>query len=189
MGEEKESPCSGSEVVSSVLFCNREGSVTQQKMAITKESMTNAEKWELQEMLMESHEELERLWNHNKILVERLQHLQGSSRLEQESEVESKLPEHLQTYEQQQSYLHLAKPFNPECQAGTASSDTLRQLIDMHAEKMSLLEKLNERDAQLKEMHEILAKVDVTRTNNCCVKRSLSVEAFRSPEYPKVEVC
>ena len=132
-------------------------------MVVAEENMTDADKWELQEMLKESHEELERLWNHNKTLVERLkamemqQHLQEPS-VAEDSEAGSEVNECLRAYEQQLCYL--PKPSKQERKAGTA--DALRQLKDeylsMHTEKMSLLEKLEEQDAQLKEMRAMLAE-------------------------------
>ena len=142
-------------------------------MVVAEENMTDADKRELQEMLKESHEELERLWNHNKILVERLkamemqQHFQELSVAEDseaDSEVDesqrkvAELTERLRAYKQQLCYL--PKPSKQERKAGT--TDPLRQLKDeylsMHTEKMSLLAKLEEQDAQLKEMREMLAE-------------------------------
>jgi hypothetical protein len=38
-----------------------------QKTAVTSDNMTDSDKLELQKMLKESQEELERLWHHNKI--------------------------------------------------------------------------------------------------------------------------
>ena len=117
--------------------------------------MTDADKLDLQEMLKQSQEELEELWNHNKILVERV-------RVLEECNVEV---------------------------TGNISPEPGHLYISTVEEKMQLLEKLEERDNQLKVLREEkLEKGEESTTNYPDVMRSLSVGDAQSPADSRAEV-
>ncbi len=178
--------------------------------------MTDTDKWELQRMLQESQEELEKLWNHNKLLLEQLKAYEGQtyvppkpSKPEDEADIGKQeelerlwnhnklLVERLEAYEdlsgvpipfkEEDEKLDTSKPTDREVK--TKALKRLRtQFLDLHAEKMQLLEKLQDRDAELKKLREETIG-DEPLANYPDVRRSLSVGEVRfSAEDTNAEV-
>ena len=164
--------------------------------------MTDADKWELQRMLKESQEELQRLWNHNRALVEQLKALEGqkdASRAEHEGKIDSGLDPEKIVEQMMKKAEDKSGEFTEQLRAneklqdapvppkeGKEPTDAFARLkknyLALHAERTQLLEKLEERDKQLKELRE----EQPTYYPN--VQRSLSMGEVLSPEDPRAEV-
>ena len=170
--------------------------------------MTDSDKLELQDMLKQSQEELERLWNNNKLLHERLKvlesqhHMHESSELEGEGEIGdisksqckvAELTNRLRAYKEQLCYL--PKPSDQEHVVETEPVKVQRlkkEYLSLHAEKlqiqsekMKLLGELEERDVQLKELQENLTE---SPYGSLRIEQSLSLDALESLEDPRAEV-
>ena len=63
-----------------------------------------------------------------------------------------------------------------------------RNYLKIHDEKLQLLQKLEERDAELKELRTANATGEKTQKDYPSVERSLSVGEVKSPEDPRAEV-
>ena len=177
-------------------------------MVVTEDNMTNSDKLELQDMLKQSQEELERLWNHNKLLHEQLKvlegqhHMHGSLELEGEGESGdtsksqckvAELTNRLRAYEEHLCYL--SKPCDQEHVVETEPVKLQRlkekylslheQKLQIQSEKIKLLGELEERDVQLKKLQE---KLSESLYSSPHIERSLSLGALESLEYPRAEV-
>ena len=136
--------------------------------------MTDADKLELERMLRESQEKLEKLQVENKNLLELLQNQSTESK-------------------EEVSNLHPADV--PQQQAGSpgqepkALKDLKGKYLLLHGEKMQLLEKLEERDAQLQQLREesLPEKDDRPPVSHPEVERSLSTDDL-SPADSKAEI-
>ena len=149
-------------------------------MVVAEDNMTDSDKLELQDMLKQSQEELERLWNHNKLLHKRLEVLEGQHHMHESSELEgegeigdisksqlkvAELSNRLRAYEEQLCYL--PKPSDQEHVVETEPVKLQRlkkKYLSLHAEKlqiqsekMKLLGELEERDIQLKKLMKLKA--------------------------------
>ena len=138
-------------------------------MVVNEDNMTDADKLDLQEMLKQSQEELENLWCQNKLLVERVRVLEEEAQSGMKSET-------------------LGKTDNVSPEPG-AFQRLKTQYLSTVEEKMQLLEKLEERDNQLKVLREEkLEKGEESTANYPDVMRSLSVGDAQSPADPRAEV-
>jgi chromosome segregation ATPase len=162
-------------------------------MAVTQDNMTDSDKLELQQMLKESQEELERLWHHNKILVERLKTMESQHRMLQSndgeehmngSEADAEVNDCLKSYERPQLSYRLRKDETAE--SSTAFRKLKDNFLSLHEEttqlrsdKAQLARELEERDAQLNTL---------SLPSTPDIERSLSLGALGSPEDPRVEV-
>ena len=146
-----------------------------QKVAVTDGNMTDTDKLELERMLRESQEKLEKLQVENTNLLELLQNQSPESK---EEEVPNPHPADV-----------------PQQQAGSPGQEpkALRELkakyLLLHGEKMQLLEKLEERDAQLQQLREesLRERDDRPPVSHPDVERSLSTGDV-SPDDPKAEI-
>ena len=116
--------------------------------------------------MKQSQEELQRLWNHNKQLLERLKVTEGQ--LEASQEIDDQGTD-LRRLKKKYLSIHGEK-------------------TQLSTEKVQLLEKLDERDLQLKELREKLSTDDQSQASLPNVQRSLSVGEALSPEDPRAEV-
>ena len=99
-------------------------------MVVNEDNMTDADKLDRQEMLKQSQEDLEKLWCQNQLLVERVRVLEEEAQSGMKSET-------------------LGKTDNVSPEPGA-----FQCLKPQYLEKMQLLEKLEERDNQLKALRE-----------------------------------
>ena len=106
--------------------------------------MTDADKLELQQMLRESQDKLEKLRVENENLLELLQNQSIESK---EEELQVVVPDPNPAGVPQQ---HAGSQRN----SGQALKELKVKYLLIHDEKMQLLEKLEERDAQLKQLRE-----------------------------------
>ena len=158
-------------------------------MVVNEDNMTDADKLELQEMLKQSQEELEKLWNHNKILVERVRVLEEAQSDVKTETLDSETLdlEKSETLDMKKSET-LEKTGNISPEPGAFQRLKTKYLSTVE-EKMQLLEKLEERDNQLKVLREEkLAKGEESTANYPDVMRSLSVGDAQSPADPRAEV-
>ena len=133
--------------------------------------MTDADKLELERMLRESQEKLDKLQVENKNLLELLQ-LQN------------------QTPESKEEVPNLHPADVPQQQAGSrALKDLKAKYLLLFDEKLQLLEKLEQRDTQLQQLHEETLPERDGRppVSHPDVERSLSTGDL-SPDDPKAEV-
>ena len=138
-------------------------------MVVNEDNMTYADKLDLQEMLKQSQEELEKLWSQNKLLVEHVRVLEEEAQSDVKSET-------------------LGKTDNVSPEPGTFQRLKTQYLSTLE-EKMQLLEKLEERDNQLKVLREEkLEKEEESTANYPDVMHSLSVGDTQSPADPRAEV-
>ena len=170
--------------------------------------MTDSDKLELQDMLKQSQEELERLWNDNKLLHKRLKVLEGQHHMHESSELEgegeigdisksqckvAELTNRLRAYEEQLCYLpkhsdqeHIVETEPVKLQRLKKEYLSLHaEKLQIQSEKMKLLGELEERDVQLKELQE---KLTESPYGSPRIEQSLSLGALESPEDPRAEV-
>ena len=133
-------------------------------MLVTEDNMTDTARSEVQKKLKESQEELEKLWKQNqcheehvKTLEAQEQELKGLWKAAQEQSQDF--------WNQNRQLVHRLQAFKAlENASKTSKQDTdpfktLRtNYIGLHTEKTQLMENLDERDSQVKELREKLAR-------------------------------
>ena len=145
-----------------------------QKLEVTGGYITDSHKLELQPMLLESQKQFELLQTENKQLLAHLKILE-------EQDVNAVRKEELQkTAVQEQSDRQEGK-FKlvnlPEAHKRLKS-----KYLKLHEQKMELLEKLEERNVQVKTVCDKVFQVTVEYPT---MERSLSAEELQSPDNPK----
>ena len=161
-------------------------------MVVAEDSITDSDKLELQDMLKHSQEELERLWNHNKLLHEQLKVLEGQHHMHKSSELEGE-GESGDTSKSQCKVAELTNRLRAVVETEPVKFQRLKKkYLSLHAEKlqiqsekMKLLGELEERDVQLKELQE---KLSESLYSSPRIEQSLSLDALESPEDPRAEV-
>ena len=158
-------------------------------MVVVEDNMTDSDKLELQDMLKQSQEELERLWSHNQLLHERLKVLEGQHHmheLEGEGEIDisksqckvAELTNRLRAYQE-----HVVETEPVKLQRLKKKYLSLHaEKLQIQSEKMKLLGELEERDVQLKEL------LSESPYGSPRLEQSLSLGALESPEDPRAEV-
>ena len=133
-------------------------------MVVTEDNMTDTARSEVQKKLKESQEELEKLWKQNqcheehvKALEAQEQELKGLWKAAQEQSQDF--------WNQNKQLVHRLQAFEAvENASKTSQQDTdpfkiLRtNYIDLHMEKTQLVEKLDKRDSQVKELRKKLVR-------------------------------
>ena len=142
----------------------------------------DADKWDLQQMLKESQEELEKLRAENKSLLERL----GEKRDNEKDAENAGLQAAPISSSEESKFQRMRNKY-------LLVHDEKMRLLDEREkflnERQELLEKLEERDAQLMKLRrETLVRGNRRSSDHPDVERSLSVGGLMSPDDPKAEV-
>ena len=148
--------------------------------------MTDADKWDLQQMLKESQEELEKLRAENKSLLERLGEKRDDEKDAEKDAENAGLQAAPISSSEESKFQRMRNKY-------LLVHDEKMRLLDEREkflnERQELLEKLEERDAQLMKLRrETLVRGNRRSSDHPDVERSLSVGDLMSPDDPKAEV-
>ena len=124
-------------------------------------------------MLSESQKQLRQFQEENKKLTDDLLQLEEDYKCLLKQEPVTKDP---------------AGPPAAEGKSDEALKGLKRNYLKIHDEKLQLLQKLEERDAELKELRTANATGEKTQKDYPSVERSLSIGEVMSPEDPRAEV-